>query len=150
MPCKSCEKDPHFHNFVFLARTPTGDGVYYTCPAKGNEKKPTKDSIKDYVEHMDQASTSAWIWIFDCKDIDKLDLPHISVLQMFTELFQERYKFVLKKIYILNPNWKMQLILSSIRPFLKEETKKRLQLCDSPLHLFSAGLQAETVMQFFG
>jgi hypothetical protein len=148
MPCQSCEKDPQFHNFVFLSRTQAGEGVYYTCPAKGKERKPTKESVIDYVEHMDEASVSGWVWIFDCKDLDKVDMPHISVLQMFTELFQERYRFVLKKIYIVNPNWKMQVILSSIRPFLKEETKKRLQLCDSPLHLLAQGFHTDVVKAF--
>jgi hypothetical protein len=147
MPCKRCEKDPQFHNFVFLARLSTGEGVYYTCPAKGKERRPTKDSVKDYVEHMDEASTAGWVWIFDCKELDIIDMPHVSVLQMFTEIVQERYKFVLKKIYILNSNWKMQIILSAIRPFLKDETKKRLHLCDSPLQLLSAGLHADVIKQ---
>lgn len=145
MPCQSCKNDPHFHNFVFVSRLPTGEGVYYTCPAKGKEKKPTKESVKDYVEHMDEASVSSWIWIFDCKGIETLDMPHVSVLQMFTQLFQERYKFVLKKVYILHPNWRMQLILSAIRPFLKDETKQRLLLCDSPLQLFSVGLESHSL-----
>lgn len=148
MPCKTCEKDPEYHNFLFVERTKAGDGIFYTCPAKGKERKPTEQSVKDYIEHMDEASISSWIWIFDCKGLEKIDMPSLRVLQLFTELVQERYKFILKNIYILHPNWRMQMMLTAIRPFLKKETQQRFIMCDSPLHLFQLGITSHSIQKY--
>lgn len=140
MSCKHCKNDSNYHSFEFLGRTKINDAIYYTRVSKAKEYKINEDTIIDYIDHMDSASMSAWVWIFDCRGLEALHMPSLNILRKFTELVQERYKFVLKHIYILYPNWKMNIMLSMIQPFLKEETRKRLVICDTPLQVFETGI----------
>lgn len=149
MTCPACEKDKTFHNFEFLLRNSLGDGIYYTCPAKGKARKMTDAELDNYFAHMDEASVSSWIWIIDCRGLEKLDMPNVTLMKKFMESIQERYKFVLKEIYILHMNWRMSMILHMIRPFMKEEAKKRLILCNSPLQLLKLGVSAESIKEFY-
>ncbi len=149
MKCTECEKDGTFHNFDFLLRNSMGDGVFYTCPAKGKAKKMTDEELTNYFAHMDEASVSSWIWIIDCSGLEKLEMPNVNLMKKFMESIQERYKFVLKEIYVIHMNWRMSMILHMIRPFMKEEAKKRLIICNSPLQLLKLGVSAEMVKTFF-
>jgi hypothetical protein len=143
MDCARCRKDPTFHSFEFISRNSQGDAIYYTCPSKGKLRELKEDSIPDFISHMDSASIGAWIWIIDCSGLESFHLPSISALQKLMVLIQERYRFVLRHIYILNCNWKMNMILSMGRPFMKEEAKKRLTVLDSRLPLVTLGLDSQ-------
>jgi hypothetical protein len=147
MECRRCKLDSAFHNFEFLARTSTGESVYYTCPAKGKERDMKKDSIQDYVAHMDEASIGAWYWIIDCSGLESFHMPNISTLQMFLGVIQDRYKYVLKKVFIINCNWKMNVILSMIKPFMKDQAKERLTVVSSKLQFFENGFDTATLLK---
>ena len=148
MPCTNCSKDPTFHNFEFLLRNSKGDAIYFTSPSRGKARKLTESELDNYFSHMDEASMTSWVWIIDCKGMDKFDMPNPGILRKFMESIQERYKFVLKEIFIVNMNWKMSMILQMVRPFMKEEAKKRLIICDSPLQLLHLGLGSDTIKSF--
>lgn len=104
-----------------------------------------EDSIPDYIAHMDQASTSGWVWVIDCSGLESFHMPNITVLQKFMGVIQDRYRYVLKKVFIINVNWKMQMILSMVKPFMKEEAKERLVIVNSKLQMLTHGFHAETV-----
>jgi hypothetical protein len=148
MSCEKCRADGTFHSFEFIGRAKDSTKLIYTCPAKAKEKRPTEDSVRDYIDHMDEVSLDGWIWLFDCRGIESLDMPNLKVLKQFTELVQERYKFVLKKVLILNVNWKMQMILSMVKPFMKEGSEKRIIVCKSPLELLDS-MESELVKKVF-
>lgn len=145
--CKKCQVDSTYHHFEFLSRLPTGDTIYTTCPSKGKQRSMKEDSIQDYVAHMDEASTSGWIWIIDCSGLESFHMPNVSILQKFMNIIQDRYKYVLKKVYIININWKMHMILSLIKPFMKDEAKERLSIVTSKLQLLNQGFNAETLIK---
>lgn len=145
MACRRCKEDSAFHNFEFLARTSTGETIYYTCPAKGKQREMKEDSIVDYVAHMDEASMTAWYWIIDCSGLESFHMPNISTLNLFLEVIQERYKHVLKKVFILNINWKMNIILSMIKPFINDKAKDRLTVVTSKLQFFQNGFDSATL-----
>ena len=145
MECSRCKHDPTFHNFEFLSRTPTGETIYYTCPGKGKQREMTEDSIFDYVAHMDEASSSGWYWIIDCNGLESFHMPTISVLQKFLQLIQDRYKYVLKNVFIININWKMQIMLQMAKPFMKDQAKERLTIVKNKLQFFASGFDSHTV-----
>lgn len=147
MECRRCKQDSVFHNFEFLARTSTGESVYYTCPAKGKQREMKESDIIDYVAHMDEASMGAWYWIIDCSGLESFHMPSISTLQKFLEIIQNRYKYVLKKVFIININWKMNIILSMIKPFMKDQAKERLMIVSSKLQLFQDGFDTSTLQK---
>ena len=148
MNCKKCEKNPIFHSFEFASRLSTGEGVYYTCPSKGVQREMKEDSIIDYVAHMDGASIGSWIWIIECSGLEAFHLPSLSVLQKFMTVIQERYKFVLRKVYIVNTNWKMNIILNITKPFIQNDMKNKLVIVQSTLHLLSYGFDTKTLSIF--
>lgn len=148
MPCTHCSTDPTFHNFDFLMRNSKGDAIFFTSPARGKARRLSDSELENYFAHMDEASVTSWIWIIDCKGLEKFDMPTATILRKFMESIQERYKFVLKEIFIVNINWKMSMILNIVKPFMKEEAKKRLVVCESPLQLLHLGLGSETIKSF--
>lgn len=145
MECRRCKHDSTFHSFEFLSKTPTGETIYYTCPAKGKQREMKEDSIIDYIAHMDEASSSGWFWIIDCTGLESFHMPSISVLQKFLQVIQDRYKYVLKHVFIMNINWKMQIILSMIKPFMKDQAKERLTIISNKLQFFQNGFDAKTI-----
>jgi hypothetical protein len=145
MSCKYCSEEKGYHSFDFLGRTTQNDTIYYSRISSAKEYRMNNETIVDFITHMDEASISSWVWIFDCRGLEAIDMPSIKFLQEFTQLVQERYKFVLKHVYILYPNWKINIMITMIQPFLKDETRKRLILCDSPLHLIKTGFNPEQV-----
>ncbi len=148
MDCERCSRDPTYHSFEFISRSSQGDGVYYTCPAKGKLRDMKEDSIPDFVAHMDSASIGAWIWIIDCSGLESFHMPSITVLRKFMSLIQDRYKYVLKHVYIMNINWKMNMILSMIKPFMKDEAKERLTIIQSKLQFVQLGINVPSVKSF--
>jgi hypothetical protein len=147
MNCQRCSQDPTFHSFEFLGRLDTGDGIFYTCPAKGKQLQMKEEHIGDYIAHMDGASMSSWVWVFDCSGLQSLQMPSLPVLQKFVGLVQERYKFVLKSIYLINMNWKMHMILNMAKPFMKDETQKRLLIINSRIELLARGIHPKVAQK---
>jgi hypothetical protein len=143
--CKKCTADPQFHNFDFVSRHPSGDAIYYTSPAKGKQRSMKEDSIPDYMSHMDDASTTGWVWLIDCSGMESFHMPSLPVLRQFMNIIQERYRFVLKKVYIININWKMHVILNMVKPFMKEEAKERISVIESKLQLVSLGFNGDAL-----
>lgn len=143
MSCKHCSKEKGYHSFDFLGRTTENDSIYYSRISSAKEYRMNKETIVDFINHMDDASITAWVWIFDCRGLEAIDMPSINFLQEFTQLVQERYKFVLKHVYIIYPSWKINIMITMIQPFLKDETRKRIIRCDSPLQLIKLGIADE-------
>ena len=145
MGCKNCAKEKGYHSFEFLGRTKSDDAIYYSNISKAKEHRLNEETIVDFIAHMDEASITSWIWIFDCRGLEAIHMPSMKILREFTQLIQERYKFVLKHIYIVYPNWKMNIMLSMVQPFLKDETRRRLVVCESALQFFQSGVNHEQV-----
>jgi hypothetical protein len=137
MGCHKCAKDSKYHSFEFISRRPSGEAVFYTCPAKGRVFDMKEEDIPDYLAHMDEASMSSWIWVFDCSGLQALNMPSINVVEVFIKVIQERYKFVLKHIYIVNINWKMNILLNMAKYFIKDDMGKKLMILKTPLELLS-------------
>ena len=104
-----------------------------------------ENDIPDFVSHMDDASVTSWEWVFDCSGLQSYQLPSVGTLQAFVQIVQERYKFVLKTIYILNINWQMHMILSLIKPFIREDVRKKLVILNSNLELIANGLDIQKI-----
>lgn len=145
MDCSKCKLDPKFHSFEFVQRRTTGEAIFYTSPAKGKQLEMKEEDIKDYIAHMDSASSSAWIWIFDCSGLQSCQMPSLKILQKFVHTIQERYTFVLKNIYLVNMNWKMHMILNLAKPFIKDDIKHRLIISHSTLELVSHGFDGKLI-----
>jgi hypothetical protein len=145
MNCSKCSIDPTFHSFEFIYRKPSGEAIFYTSPAKGKQREMKDEHIPDYVAHMDSASSSSWIWVFDCSGLQSYQLPSVSTLKKFVNIIQERYRFVLKSIVLINMNWKMEMILTMTRPFVKEEAKQKLLVIHSLLELVEKGFDGKII-----
>ncbi len=145
MKCSRCEKDPTFHSFQFVYRKPAGEAIFYTCPSKSKLQEMKEKDILDFVAHMDEASVSAWEWVFDCSGLQSYQMPSLTVLQAFIQVIQERYKFVLKSIYILNINWKMHMILSMVKPFIRDDVKRKLIILESKLDILANGFDIKMI-----
>lgn len=127
MSCPRCQKNPQYHSFQYLGILKTGENLFYTSPAKGQEKHPNESCVEEYLAHMDSAAEkNKWIWILDGRGLSTEHIPGISVMKKLVQSVEERYKESLIGIYVIYPNLKMKFVLNLIHPFLHNEAKKRL------------------------
>ena len=152
MTCARCQKNPQYHFFQNLGSLKSGETIYYTYPAKAQEKHPTESCIQEYCDHMDTAANgnSKWVWILDGRNLSTDHIPNLAVMKLLVATIQERYKNSLLGIYIIHPNLKMQFVLNLIHPFLHEEAKKRLHIFHSnpttmALELTKKGFETELI-----
>ncbi len=137
MVCEKCIQNPLFHQFHPLGVTEEGYGIYYSKFSLNVEKEFREESIPQYLAHMDAASRTKWIWIFDSSGLEHMPTPNPFVVKKFFKLLQERYKDSLVKIYIFDMNWKVSFLLSLVEPFMNKDMRHRIQECKSPLELVS-------------
>lgn len=121
-----------------MGNTEEGYAIYYSKFSLNMEKEFREESIPQYLAHMDAASQSKWIWIFDSCGLEHMPMPNPLVVKKFFKLLQDRYKHSLLKIFIFDVNWKVSFLLSLVQPFMTKETRHRIQECKSPLELVSA------------
>lgn len=150
MSCPRCQKNSHYHSFQHLGILKTGENLFYTSPAKGQEKNPTESCIEEYLAHMDFAAKTKWIWILDGRGLSTEHIPGISIMKKLVQSVEERYKSSLVGIYVIHPNLKMKFVLNLIHPFLHTEAKKRLVVFHSnpttmALELTNYGFELELV-----
>jgi hypothetical protein len=138
MSCEKCIENPFFHHFLHVGNTEEGYGIYYSKFSLNVEKQFREEAIPQYLSHMDKASHTKWIWIFDSCGLDKMEMPNPFVVKKFFKLLQERYKHALLKIYIFDVNWKVSFLLQLIHPLMAKDMRNRIQECKTPLELLSA------------
>lgn len=141
MPCTRCAVNPNFHSFKKVGHTRDGTAVFYSKPSLGIERRLTEQTIPNYLAHLEEASVQGpWVWVFDSGGLDKLEMPKPRIMKQFYFTIEERFGAVLQKIYVLNINWKVAFLLSIIRPFLREQAKERILVCDTRLPLIQEGI----------
>lgn len=148
--CTRCQEHPNFHSFQHLGTTHKGHGIYYSKPYIAIEKDFKEESIPNYLAHMDSAAKHGpWIYVFDASDLDKLAMPNILTMRRFYKIIEKRYAETLRRICILNLNWKTKLLLDMIMPFVSAEAKKRLCQCTTPLELVEEGVPTDCILRIF-
>lgn len=140
MPCAKCLENPHFHSFKCIGKTKDDLFVFYSKPSLSVERELTEKTIPNYLAHLEEASGNPWVWVFDSKGLENLKIPNPKLMRYFYQVIHEKYRHVLKKIYLLNMNWKVSLLLSMIRPFLCEEAKNKFVYCDTLIPLIQEGI----------
>lgn len=141
MPCTRCAENPNFHSFKKVGHTTNGLAVFYSKPSLGIERRLTEQTMPNYLAHLEEASQEGpWVWVFDSGGLDNLEMPKPRLMKEFYFEIQRRVGPTLRKAYILNIHWKVALLLSIIRPFLRAEARDKLMVCDTILPLLEAGI----------
>ncbi len=122
-----------------------GWSIFYSSVEKAKEKRITKESLPDYTQHLDFASQSPWVWIIDCRGLEFEHIPKFKVCKMLVEVFQERYKHALMNVFILYPTWHITGILQTLKPFLSDDTNKKITPCSSPIFLLEKGVPTHII-----
>ncbi len=146
MPCTYCETDPSFHSFQHLGWTRQGVQVIGSKPVTGKETRFTEATVQAYCAHMDEFHTAGqWIWMFDAKDIERLERPKLKTLRQLLRAIETRYATSLQTILIINMSLASELIVQMILPFLSSQAKQRLVCNPSKLEMMMVGLDAEFI-----
>ena len=138
--CSRCSTQPGFHTFEIVGKTPSDHLIYYTAPGKHIEPCFTEETAANYLAHMDSTIGMPWVWIFDAKGLEKVDMPNPLLMRRFYKTIVERYGAELKCIYMLNMNWKVEAIYNVIKTFSTEDTKRRVVICKDRIDLVAAGI----------
>jgi hypothetical protein len=145
MVCQQCQRNPLFHSFEHLGAMPNGCAIFFSSIEKAHHKIITKDSLPDYAAHLDIASQTPWVWIIDCRGMKTEHIPKLKVCRLLVDLFEERYKHVLKNVFLVHPTWHVNVALGAVKPLLPEETKSKIVACPSPLTLLEKGVPTHVV-----
>lgn len=150
MPCTHCQLTPHTHNFTRLGRTRQGIQIIRSKPFEAKETKFTEATVQAYCAHMDEFHAEGpWIWVFDAKDIDRLERPKLKHLRQLLRAIETRYATSLQAIVILHMSLLSELIVQMIQPFMSSHAKKRLHTNPSKLECIALGIDAECIHNIY-
>jgi hypothetical protein len=133
MPCEKCAKGHKAHSFENLGTLQNGVNVFYTCPARRDDFDDD-NFLEDFGQHLQETNQKPWIWIFDCNNYEAKHMLGLKDSLGLLRLFETIYKDSLQAMYVVNEAWYFHLFLKTVKPFMKAETRSKLQqISGSPL-----------------
>ena len=122
--CDKCYRNPGTHSIRIIK-----DGeipILYTKIAEAKEYDDTSGILQHYRNLLRLLGDKEWIWVFDC---DNLELKHcfeIRTSRGIIDLLLENGKN--KKIYIMNSNMFLTIILDSCKFFLNNTISDKIEI----------------------
>ena len=146
MPCLRCEAQPGFHSFRNLGKTKDGLTIFYSKPSLNVERTLTESTVANLLSHMEDASRlGPWVYLFDAQGLEKMEMPNVMLMRKFHTSVQDRFRGIMRHVYIINKNWAFELVFNLLKPFMSAENKKLYLYCSSPLFLLSQGISSDIV-----
>jgi len=127
--CPRCKIDPNAHSFEQKSSI-NGVTVFYTCPAKATHYND-RDGILEHVE-ITLANHGDLPWIFEI-DGQGFGIKHAMEVQLIIGLMRvisQTYGKNLLQINILHPTVTFHTILMVIWPFLDDNIRAIVRICE--------------------
>ncbi len=122
--CSYCSKNPRSHSFKkvenkniidFLTRSDLNDiDIFYSCPAQAELYNNTASVVSHFALQL--TGVSEWEWIFDCQGMEFLHYIQFGLVRELCRLFGQQGG--LKRVYILNSNWLINITISMAQSVL--------------------------------
>ena len=132
--CDKCYRNPGAHSIRIIK-----DGeipILYTKIAEAKEYDDTSGILQHYRNLLRLLGDKEWIWVFDC---DNLELKHcfeIRTSRGIIDLLLENGKN--KKIYVINSNMFLTIILNSCKFFLNNTISDKMEIFNHTDHAVHA------------
>ena len=120
--CPKCHINPNTHSFRIIEENDK-QTIFYTCPADAIEYNDTNGILLHYENMLKNNGEKDWIWIFDCARLEIKHSFELNTSKRIAELVSNKYMHNIKQIYIINPNFIINIIINFIWPFLNDKIK---------------------------
>jgi len=129
MPCRKCiQTSIKYHSFDRIGVLADGKTIYYTAPARTQEKEDSPEVVDYYIQHFEETRPNKWIWVFDCQGMKSSDLLK-GCGKRIKEIVHNNCFDTLTAIYIVNPTWAIKTLTGFIKPFVLKENREKLHIC---------------------
>lgn len=122
--CDKCYKNPGAHSIRIIK-----DGeipILYTKIAEAREYSDTTGILQHYRNLLRLLGDKEWIWVFDCDNLEMKHCFEISTSRGIINLIRENGKN--KKIYVINSNMFLTIILDSCKLFLDSSISDKMEI----------------------
>jgi hypothetical protein len=115
--CPVCAADSTSHSLKKI-----DDNLFYTKPSEAT-KYWDRDGIYNHYDGVLGEVVGPWSWVFDADGFDMKHMLEVDVAISLARLITTKYSHNLNYILILNPSWKVKVILKIVMPFLNEKIR---------------------------
>lgn len=122
--CDKCYKQPGAHSIRIIK-----DGeipILYTKIAEAKEYDDTLGILQHYRNLLKLLGEKKWIWVFDCNDLELKHCFEIRTSRGIIDLLRENGKN--KKIFVINSNAFLTIILDSCKLFLDSSISDKMEI----------------------
>ena len=131
--CPICAVEPNSHSFHVIPSQNINVRLFYSCPAKATKYFEPDGVINHFDFVLKQNHHFPWAWVFDC---DGFTLAHASQVKTsisIADLISNKYGENLKKVWIINPTWSINLVLKVMWPILPNRLRNVIEKTDKTL-----------------
>lgn len=125
--CTKCKQTPGFHSFTFCGAAGPRH-VYYTSPAKAGHVVKTHTEYLEFKSHLEAASATPWVWIFDCKDMKTKHFLPMEICKDLIEYVLSEHGAAIQEVIVLHPNVWFKGIFKFLSPMFKEHLHKIIMI----------------------
>ena len=122
--CDKCYKNLGTHSIRIIK-----DGeipILYTKIAEAREYSDMTGILQHYRNLLRLLGDKEWIWFFDCDNLEMKHCFEIGTSRGIIDLIRENGKN--KKIYVINSNMFLTIILDSCKLFLDSSIRDRMEI----------------------
>jgi len=120
--CPLCKLHPGSHSFSRFGDL-NGAALFYTAPSESTDFRESDERLADFRMHLAEASGIAWIWVFDCGNMEAKHSTPVAFAVGLARVLIAEHEDTLQEIWILRSNmW----LYSIIKVFQKLFTSKLL------------------------
>ncbi len=114
--CKICDINPDSHSFNHISKYDSNSYIFYTKITEAKDDEDENALIAHYENYLEFVNPDKWIWIINFNGFTFKHLMKINLTIKLGHLIQKYQN--LEKIIILNSNYIVSKLMSSLKPFL--------------------------------
>jgi hypothetical protein len=136
--CEKCINKPNAHSFNLISISANNNEsselsessntpfVFYTKIANAIDYDDVDGILEHYRKLLQLIDINEWIWIFDCDDLEIKHCFEITTSIGINKIIKENGKN--KKIFIINSNVFLTIILDGIKFFLDNQISNNIEI----------------------
>jgi len=129
-PCDICNIDPTSHSFQTIPSDNPNIKLFYSCPAKATKYFESAGVIEHFKKHLEQNNHHPWGYILDCSGFTLKHATQIHTSIALADLINGIYGKSLKKVWIINHNWTIKILLNAMWSVLTDDLKLIIETSD--------------------
>jgi hypothetical protein len=132
-PCKICTIDPTSHSFQIIPSINQQINLFYSCPAKATKYFESEGVIEHFRSHLQKNNGKPWAYVLDCEGFTLRHATQIQTSMALVDMITGKYGDSLKKVWIINPTWTIQIMIRAMMPILTNRLRSIIETTDMSL-----------------